>query len=783
LVALCLAFCTPWACGQERIVLRGTRPEGGISVPQGASPAVDHAAEILQAAVAEAGGPRLMISQSKAGQGLVVLATRDCPAISLTPRRREALSEEAYVAKVAAEGGRRRLVLVGGSERALVYGAARLADLGLRVEGQDVVLETDGKVHAPALAIRGNYTLACWGKTHLWTRQHWCHVFDAMAADSMNVVLFWLSGLFPSKQYPASVVYPDSKIGVEDLRAMIRHAHARGMRFLIGSGIFAWFGVDALAERFPETRAMGSGGMCPSQALARKINKQYLLEMLETLPEADGFFLEIRDEYGPCTCPTCQQRLDQRGSKQYGQAELSFLREFAEEVWRRNPKAIFVSSIGYGVESRGAHTDDVLFYDGVRQLRDPRLFWLVCRNNWDFPAGEGAAKPLRWFSGNMLQWTQYYRLSTVDIGSWARRSRDAGCVGFVPALEPGFCSASWYSDEVPYPVDRIPYVVTRFAYREYCWDPDMTQEEFRRRLSRRFFGPGAPSHLAEDLLQLFDLIRVESQNTALMPDGKWTRGSTRRLLEEAEQAPPTANSPSGWARLQHRLEALASVAGQRQEPIDRMEQRLKQSAPNLDPRGRQTVGLMLHALADTREEVCLEPSSQGRLRAAIAHVKQSADRLKQEAPAAAVADSQYNDTMYAACRVLDGDLKTSWICKDRAPLPQRITVTLRRKRTIDYVKLVQGTYHPAYNSRTFRVEASADGKTFSPLFDGQLENRLGATMKRSFAPVEAIAVRVVVTAVYPNVDYSSPSLAEIEIGLGTQSWTRTANPCQEKGRR
>jgi hypothetical protein len=683
------------------------------------------------------------------------------------------LSEEAYLAKVTAVDGGRRLMLVGGSQRALVYGAARLSELGLTVEGQNVVLEADGKVHAPALAMRGNYTLACWGKTHLWTRQHWCRVFDAMAADSMNVVLFWLSGLFPSKQYPASVVYPETRIGVEDLRAMIRHAHARGMKFLIGSGIFAWFGVDALAERFPETRASGSGGMCPCQPLARKINKEYLLEMLAALPEADGFFLEIRDEYGPCTCPTCQRRLDQRGSRQYGQAELSFLREFAAEVWKRNPKAIFVSSIGYGVESQGAHTDDVLFYDGVRQLNDPRFFWLVCRNNWDFPAAEGTTKPLRWFSGNMLQWTQYYRLSTAELGKWIHRTRGAGCVGFLPALEPGFCSASWYSDDLPYPVDRIPYVVTRFAYREYCWDPDMTPEEFRRRMSRRFFGPGAPAHLADDLLQLFDLIRAESQNTALMPDGKWTRHSTRRLLEEAERASPAANSLSAWARMQHRLESLASVGARRQETVQHMEQRLKQAMPTLDPRGRRSAGLMLEALADTRDELCLNTTSRQRLQAAIAHAKQSADRLTKNAPATATAGSEYNDTTYAACRVLDGDLKTSWLCKDRAPLPQTITITLRQKRTIDYVKLVQGTYHPAYNARTFRVEASADGKTFSPLFEGELENRLGAVVRRKFPPKEVRAVRVVITAVYPNVDYSSPSLAEIEIGLGTRSWTET----------
>ena len=750
------------ALGQERLVLDKRLPAGEIALAADASPTVRYAAEVLQASIAEYGGPRLKLSNAP-DRAAIVLTTRGCPDVPPSLSQQADLAEEAYLAKVVATDRGRRLFLVGGSDRALLYGAARLSDLGLRLEGDDVVLETDGKVHGPALAIRGNYTLACWGKTHLWTRQDWCHVFDAMAADSMNVVLFWLSGLFPSQQHPASVFYPQTRINVEDLRAMIRHAHARGMRFLIGSGVFAWFGVDKLAERYPETRAQGSGGMCPSHPLARKLNREYLLEMLAALGEADGFFLEIRDEYGPCACTTCQRRLDQRGSKQYGQAELSFLRELADEVWRRHPQAIFVNSIGYGSESAGAHTDDVLFYEGVRQMTDPRFYWMVCRNNWDFPSAEGRAKPLRWFSANMLQWTQYYRLSTAEIGKWIGRSREAGCAGFVPALEPGFCSASWYSDEIPYPVDHLPYLVTRFAYREYCWDPGMSAQEFRTRLLRRFFGPQAPAHLADDLLLVFDVIRAESQNGRLAGGGPWQRGCMLRLLEEAQQAArPMARSPKAWASLQQRLQTLEAVGRQRGEPLRQVHERLTRALPTLDPRGRESAQLMLRALADTRAELCLEPEAQARLKTALARADQMIQRQRQEAPFTVVAESEWNDTTYSAFQAVDGDPKTSWLCKDRARLPQSITITFRQKRTIDFVKLVQGTYHRAYNSRGFCVEVSPDGKTYTPVCQGELANRPGAVFERQFAPVEVSSVRVVITSVYPNVDYSSPSLAEIE---------------------
>ena len=758
--------------GVQAVAMADRGCGGTIGLPKDASPTVRYTAELLGARIERLCGKRPAVSLGAGEEAGLILATAASSPCPLSRPERDALTEEAYLAKVIDGPRGRRLVLVGGGDRGLLYGAARLADFGLRCEGQSVLLEADGKVHAPALAVRGNYTLACWGQTHLFTRDHWRRIFDAMAADTMNVTMFWLSGLFPSKKHPAAVVYEKSRIGVEDVRAMIRHAHQRGMRFLLGSGVFAWFAVDALAERFPESKAKGCGGMCPSSPLARKLNREYLLEMLDAFPEADGFFLEIRDEYGPCQCPACQRKLDQHGSKGYGQAELSFLRELAEEVWRSHPKATFISSIGYGDESAGAHSGDVLFYEGIRRMSDPRLFWLLCRDNWALPAAGGGRKPIRYFSGNLIQWCQYYRLGAAGIAERARRSRDAGCIGFCPAFEPGFCSASWYSDEVPYPVDRIPYAVTRFAYRESCWDPDMTDGEFRARLLRRFFGAKAPAQLADDLLALFDLIRTESQNGLLTAGGKWPRGLAMKLAEEAEKAAgPMAQSPAGWAALEKRLGEFRRLAEGRRGTLGDVERRLAAAMPQLDPQGRETAALIRRALADTRAELCIEPEAAERVRKAVAHVRQMAQLQKQRLPATVTATSQWDDSSHSAFKALDGDLQTSWLCKDRAPLPQTITITLRQPRAIDWVKVVQGAYHPAYNTRKFRIESSPDGKHFSVLGEGELENHLGVGWQKRFPPVEALVVRVVITSVYPNLEYSSPSLAEIQIGLDNKSWT------------
>ena len=136
------------ALGQEQLVLDKRLPAGEIALAANASPTVRYAAEVLQASIAEYGGPRLKLSNAP-DRAAIVLTTRGCPDVPPSLSQQADLAEEAYLAKVVATDRGRRLFLVGGSDRALLYGAARLSDLGLRLEGDDVVLETDGKVHGP----------------------------------------------------------------------------------------------------------------------------------------------------------------------------------------------------------------------------------------------------------------------------------------------------------------------------------------------------------------------------------------------------------------------------------------------------------------------------------------------------------------------------------------------------------------------------------------------------------------------------------------------------------
>jgi hypothetical protein len=52
------------------------------------------------------------------------------------------------------------------------------------------------------------------------------------------------------------------------------------------------------------------------------------------------------------------------------------------------------------------------------------------------------------------------------------------------------------------PYGELPLRVNRIAYREFSRDPDLPFAEFRKRLGREVFGPGATPQAVDDLLEL-----------------------------------------------------------------------------------------------------------------------------------------------------------------------------------------------------------------------------------------------------------------------------------------
>ena len=88
----------------------------------------------------------------------------------------------------------------------------------------------------------------------------------------------------------------------------------------------------------------------------------------------------------------------------------------------------------------------------------------------------------------------------------------------------------------PIPYDELPLRVNRIAYRAFSRDPDLSFEEFEKRLGREVFGAGATPQAVEDLLEL---------QAAFARERTWSQPSPARMTSSpGTVAPPrTLSSP------------------------------------------------------------------------------------------------------------------------------------------------------------------------------------------------------------------------------------------------
>src|SRR5207302_10797870 len=196
----------------------------------------------------------------------------------------------------------------------VLQGAAYLADFAIQGTAGGVLLQAARVRRDSPIRQRGTYNLVCWGLAPRYTRADWEKVIDAMAEDGMNVIYFWLSGIFRSQTFPESFIYPETPLTNEDIRQLIRHAHSRGIDFYLGTGVFAWFGIDEIAKYHSDFREVGVPYMSRTNPKSRAAMKKYLHELYDAFPEADGMWLEIGDEGDyACKDPACQKPLDEFG--------------------------------------------------------------------------------------------------------------------------------------------------------------------------------------------------------------------------------------------------------------------------------------------------------------------------------------------------------------------------------------------------------------------------------------------------------------------------------------
>ncbi len=146
----------------------------------------------------------------------------------------------------------------------------------------------------------------------------WERIVDCVQDDGGNLLLLWVAGAFRSEKYPITWRYnaQHENVRTDFVRGLINHAHARGIKVLLGFTPFGYDGVNQYALEHPELKAIGKDGkpvapfgigcwgynLCPSRPESQRFMLEYVREMaFGFYLNADGLLIESSD-YAICHC-------------------------------------------------------------------------------------------------------------------------------------------------------------------------------------------------------------------------------------------------------------------------------------------------------------------------------------------------------------------------------------------------------------------------------------------------------------------------------------------------
>jgi hypothetical protein len=371
---------------------------------------------------------------------------------------------------------------------------------------------------APAFPQRGYYLTLM--RMPTYGLPAWRRAVDCFASDGANRLILWMAGGFRSRKFPITWKYNE---GHENVRAdfvpdLIRYAHGKGIRVLLGFTPFGYDGVNQYPLAHPELKALKEDGrptdefgihcwgwnLCPSKPQSQRFMLEYAREMyLDFYPDADGLLIESSD-YAICHCPDCLGTFYDR--------EFDFVSALSQDVWKAKPDATVVVYPHYFSGSKVPG----LGADAARKPFDARwtLFFTPHSAHVDHGLVARARSSIWSDDAPALH-------DPPAIQARARTAREAGVTGYIPSLE-GFSYVATRVEEgradlvgkrqVPFgfgwlrsnemPFDELPVRVNRVAFREFSRDPGLPFDEFKARLGRDVFGPEGDPVWTEDLLLL-----------------------------------------------------------------------------------------------------------------------------------------------------------------------------------------------------------------------------------------------------------------------------------------
>jgi hypothetical protein len=216
----------------------------------------------------------------------------------------------------------------------------------------------------------------------------------------------------------------------------------------------------------------------------------------------------------------------------YFEREFQFVRSISDDIWAKKPSAQIVIYPHYfsGVKVPFANANGAkmafdrrwtLFFTPHSAKVEPELMKQAAGSIW---SSDGPA------------WCNVEK-TRVD----ARYAIQAGCDGYIPSIECSTYVTSHVEDGQPWilgkrqipsgfgwlkegvcPYRELPMRVSRFAYREFSRQPELSMEAFRGALGKHLYGSDATPQAIEDALALtsaFNLDRTWSLPPALTSPG------------------------------------------------------------------------------------------------------------------------------------------------------------------------------------------------------------------------------------------------------------------------
>jgi hypothetical protein len=378
----------------------------------------------------------------------------------------------------------------------------------------------------------------------------WKDSFDCISDDGANTVVLWMGGGFRSKKFPITWAYNKDHKNVEAdfVRELIDYAHQKKIRILLGFTPFGYDGVNQYALEHPDLKARKADGspvepfgihswgwsLCPSKAASQQFMSGYVREMLfDFYPNADGLMIESSD-YNICRCPDC--------ANSYYEREFQFVEKLSREVWQKKPEATILVYPHY-FTGKKANAGTAIEAEAAKRPFD---------NRWQLVFTPHSAKidsELLKNGATGIFSDQGLSLGTPDTLKAAAQFARNQALGYLPSLEPfsymlaheefgashlvgkrlsplGF---DWMSDPRR-PLRELPAQVLRFAFREFSSNPDLSDEEFRRRVGTQFFGDPAAASAVDDLLFLQQCINLDRVWVTASPlvDPEWYKLKSAR---------------------------------------------------------------------------------------------------------------------------------------------------------------------------------------------------------------------------------------------------------------